>query len=237
MPGGARPRHRYDHPMPAQHDSDTHAPDLHAHDAHADDIAALHARFEALVLPHLDRMLGFARRRVREADDAEDAVQECCVRAWGAFEELRDAAKARAWLYQILRGVLSDARDKEGRRRQLVDITRLEDAHAELVGGDRDPVFAELMTRLSSELVHEALGMIPEDFATAVELHDIDGFKYHEIAEIAGVPIGTVMSRISRGRKLLAGAVTVSQAARVRGGAPSASASPSFRDATPRRST
>ena len=63
------------------------------------------------------------------------------------------------------------------------------------------------MARLDSEAVHRALSQIPEDFATAVELHDIDGFKYIEIAEIVGVPIGTVMSRIARGRKLLGGAI------------------------------
>jgi RNA polymerase sigma-70 factor (ECF subfamily) len=88
-----------------------------------------------------------------------------------------------------------------------VFITRLADAHDELLGGERDALFSEVVTRLDSQAVHHALTKIPEDFATAVELHDIDGFKYVEIAEIVGVPIGTVMSRIARGRKLLAGAI------------------------------
>jgi RNA polymerase sigma-70 factor (ECF subfamily) len=172
-----------------------------------DSAADLRARFEAVVLPHLDRLLAFAIRRSDSAADAEDAVQEACVRAWLGFADLRDDANARAWFYRILRTVLSDAREKSGRRQQLVFITRLEETHDELLGGERDALFSEVVARLDSEAVHRALARIPEDFATAVELHDIDGFKYIEIAEIVGVPIGTVMSRIARGRKLLAGAI------------------------------
>lgn len=162
-------------------------------------------------MPHLDRLLAFSQRRTESRADAEDAVQEAFVRAWLGFGELRDETKARPWLYRILRTVLSDANEKNGRRRQIVSLTRLEAAHEELVGGDKDAVFAEVVARLSSEAVHLALASIPEDFAVAVELHDIDGFRYHEIADIVGVPIGTVMSRISRGRKLLAGAVAAAQ--------------------------
>jgi RNA polymerase sigma-70 factor (ECF subfamily) len=165
------------------------------------------ARFDALVLPHLDRLLAFAVRRTDALPDAEDAVQEACVRAWVAFDDLRDATRVRAWLYRILRTVLSEARERHARRRQLVSITRLESSHEELVGSDRDLLFEQVAARLSGEAVHSALAQLPEDFAVAVELHDIDGFRYHEIAEIVGVPIGTVMSRISRGRRLLAGAL------------------------------
>jgi len=178
------------------------------------------ARFDALVLPHLDRLLAFAVRRTDALADAEDAVQEACVRAWLAFDDLRDATRARAWLYRILRTVLSEAGDRQARRRQLVSITRLESAHEELVGSDRDLLFDEVAARLSGEAVRAALAQLPEDFAVAVELHDIDGFKYHEIAEIVGVPIGTVMSRISRGRRLLAGALLVSRSIEERGTAP-----------------
>jgi RNA polymerase sigma-70 factor (ECF subfamily) len=88
-----------------------------------------------------------------------------------------------------------------------VSFTRLETAHEELVGGDVDALFDEVVGRLTSEAVHAALAELPEDFAAPLELHDIHGFKYHEIAEILGIPLGTVMSRISRGRRLLAGSV------------------------------
>lgn len=184
---------------------------LHMHSSARDRSAHDRARFEAVVLPHLDRLLGFASRRTECVADAEDAVQEACVRAWVGFSDLRDDTKARPWIYRILRTVLSDARERSGRRQQLVYVTRLEDAHEQLVGGDRDAVFSEVVARLDSEAIHRALGDIPEDFAAAVELHDIDGFKYAEIAEILGVPLGTVMSRIARGRRLLAGAIALQQ--------------------------
>lgn len=171
------------------------------------------ARFQALVIPHLDRLLRFAQRRSASPVDAEDAVQDACVKAWLSFADLRDAGKVRPWLYRILRSVLSDVNEKSDRRRQLVDITRLEQAHEDLIGGDTDVVFSEVAARLDSEMLTRALQMIPEDFATAVELHDFDGFKYHEIAEIAGIPIGTVMSRISRGRRLLAGTIVANRRA------------------------
>ena len=170
-------------------------------------LAAAEVRFNALVLPHLDRMMGFAKRRTRSASDAEDAVQEACVRAWTAFGDLRDDAKTRAWLYRILRGVLSDAGEKLARRSALVSMTRLDDVHEDLMASHTDSVFAEVTARIDSEQLSEALGLIPQDFATAVELHDIDGFKYHEIADIVDVPLGTVMSRIARGRRLLAATI------------------------------
>lgn len=166
-----------------------------------------HARFDALVLPHLDRLLAFASRRTNMRADAEDAVQETCGRAWLGMDELRDPTRVRAWLYRILRSVLSESDERTARRRALVSITRLEEAHDELVASDGDLVFEEVATRLTAEEVRAALLQLPEDFATVIELHDIDGFKYQEIADIVGVPIGTVMSRISRGRRLLAGAV------------------------------
>ena len=120
-------------------------------------------------------------------------------------------------LYRILRSVLSDSHEKTGRRRQLVSITRLEDTHEELVATDGDFVFAEVAARIEAETLRAALATIPEDFASAVELHDIDGFKYNEIAEITGIPIGTVMSRISRGRRLLAGAIANNRTAWAKG--------------------
>jgi len=148
--------------------------------------------------------------------DAEDAVQEACGRAWLGLDELRDAGKVRAWLYRILRSVLSETEERSARRRQLVSITRLEEGHDELVASDGDMVFEEVAARLTGEEVRAALQQLPDDFAIVVELHDIDGFKYHEIAEIVGVPIGTVMSRISRGRRLLAGAVLATRSAAAR---------------------
>lgn len=158
-------------------------------------------------------MLAFAARRSDARADAEDAVQEACGRAWLGLDELRDPTRVRAWLYRILRSVLSENEERNARRRQLVSITRLEEEHDELVASDDDMVFEEVAARLTGEEVRAALSRVPDEFAAVVELHDIDGFKYQEIAEIVGVPIGTVMSRISRGRRMLAGAVMATRTA------------------------
>ena len=184
------------------------------------------ARFNALVLPHLDRLLAFAIRRTDAVADAEDAVQEACIRAWRALDDLRDDSRVRAWLYRILRSVLGESEERRARRRQLVSITRLEEAHDEAVAGDADALFDEIAARLSSDEVRAALRQLPDDFAVAVELHDIDGFKYQEIADIVGVPIGTVMSRISRGRRLLGGAVLANRSAAGRSSAAAAPRAP-----------
>jgi RNA polymerase sigma-70 factor (ECF subfamily) len=186
----------------------------------SDRLAERQARFNTLVIPNLDRLLAFALRRTEARADADDAVQETCVRAWIGFDQLREPARVRAWLYRLLRTVLSDAGERVARRRSLVSITRLESAHEELVGGDADALFDEVAARLSSEAVRDALAQIPDDFAMAVELHDMEGFTYLEIAEIVGVPIGTIMSRISRGRRLVAGALLASRSTTAAAAAP-----------------
>ena len=163
--------------------------------------------YEALVLPHLDRLLGFAARRTATLVDAEDAVQDTCVKAWAAFDELRDPGSVRAWLYRILRSVLSESAERQTRRARLLPISRLDDVHESLVASTGESVFDELITRLDREVLRAALGAIPDDFAIAVELHDIEGFTYAEIADTVGAPIGTIMSRMSRGRRLLAAVI------------------------------
>lgn len=182
-------------------------------------------QFESLVLPHLDRLLAFAARRSASLVDAEDAVQDSCVRAWTAFDELRDPLAVRAWLYRILRTVISEQVERSGRRARLVPMSRLDDVHESLVATESDSVFKEVVHRLDQEVLHAALASIPEDFATAVELHDIEGFTYQEIAEAVGVPIGTVMSRMSRGRRLLTAVVAERRREWALGAAPDVSGS------------
>lgn len=165
---------------------------------------SLQARFQALVLPHLDRMVAFASRRLGNRADAEDVVQDSFVRAWLGFSELRDEGRARPWLYRIVRSVLSDFRTRRGHRETLAPMLHLEDGAEDVVVSDEPGPFERLTESISSAQIHELLRMIPESFALPVELHDLEGLRYHEIAEIIGVPLGTVMSRIYRGRRLLA---------------------------------
>ena len=171
---------------------------------------ASQARFQTLVQPHLGRLLRFAGRRLRNPADAEDVVQEACTRAWLAFADLRDDALVLPWLYRILRSSLSDHFEKRARREQLAPTLALESAGEALHDQGASPL-ENLIALASTERIHELLRMLPEEFALAIELHDLEGFRYADIANLTGVPPGTVMSRIYRGRKLLAALILMNE--------------------------
>lgn len=161
------------------------------------------ARFRRLVLPHMDALHGYATRRVGDPELASDLTQETFLRAWKAVDSLRDDGAMRAWLYQILRSVLQERGRKSARRSRLVAIEPMDPGVEDRWVDDDDP-FDSLISHIDGRRAVEALQNIPEVFAVPVELHDLEGFRYREIAEILGIPKGTVMSRISRGRRLLA---------------------------------
>ena len=163
------------------------------------------ARFQALALPHLDKLAGLAVRYADADSESEDLVQEAYLRAWSAFDQLREPAAVFNWLCRILRTVASERRRGVARRRKLVAISQLEAAHEEMVNIDAVSPLDQLAARMESDKLREALRSIPEEFAEAVGLHDVHGLRYMDIAQITSVPLGTVMSRISRGRRLLAG--------------------------------
>ncbi len=167
------------------------------------------ARFQALVLPHLARLAVFASRRLRNPADAEDVVQEACTRAWLGFGELREEALVLPWLYRILRSALSDFVEKRDRREQLAPTLALDRTDEDLVGGADPGPLEHLIAAISSDRIHALLRMLPEEFALPIELHDLEGLRYREIAVMAGIPVGTVMSRIHRGRRLLAGLIVM----------------------------
>jgi RNA polymerase sigma-70 factor (ECF subfamily) len=171
---------------------------------------ASQARFQTLVQPHLGRLLRFAGRRLRNPADAEDVVQEACTRAWLAFADLRDDALVLPWLYRILRSSLSDHFEKRARREQLAPTLALESAGDALHDQGASPL-ENLIALASTERIHELLRMLPEEFALPIELHDLEGFRYADIANLTGVPTGTVMSRIYRGRKLLAALILMNE--------------------------
>ncbi len=171
---------------------------------------ASQTRFEVLVQPHLGRLLRFAGRRLRNLADAEDVVQEACSRAWLAFADLRDETLVLPWLYRILRSSLSDHFEKQTRREQLAPTLALESAGDAVHDHGTGPL-EDLIATASSERIHELLRMLPEEFALAIELHDLEGFRYADIASVTGVPLGTVMSRIYRGRKLLAALILMNE--------------------------
>ena len=167
-------------------------------------------RFEVLVFPHLDRLVAFAARQIGNNADAEDAVQEACIRAWQGFDQLRDEGRVRSWLYQILRTTVFDLREREGRRQRLAPMEPL--AHDDVPMGEEAGPLEHLIRALSREQIDRLLEAIPAEFALAIQLHDLEGFGYQEIAELTGTPIGTVMSRIYRGRKQMAGIIATNSA-------------------------
>jgi RNA polymerase sigma-70 factor (ECF subfamily) len=149
-------------------------------------------RFEAELLPHLRGLYAAAYRMARNVHDAEDLVQETFMRAYAAIERFEPGSNARAWLHTILQRVRTDAWRRRSRRPEVPD------AGEEPV----DPTDAGRRATAALDL-ERALGELPETYRSAVLLRDVEGFSYQEIAAILGVALGTVMSRIHRGRALL----------------------------------
>lgn len=154
---------------------------------------SLEERFESEAMPHMRQLYGTAYRLARNAADAEDLVQETFLRAYRAFASYTPDTNVRAWLYTILYRVRADHYRRAGRSPQTVEMT------------DEGPAMAAPQEALAQgqEEIARALAALPEAFRAAVVLRDMQDFSYDEVAGILDVPIGTVMSRIHRGRALL----------------------------------
>jgi len=170
------------------------------------------ALFETEALPHLPALYNFALA-LAGASDAEDLVQTTCVRALENFDAYRPGTNMRAWLFTILRNEWV-SRHRRSQRRTHMEVSSDGEDAADLLDEAAD-LEAMLMDRRWSAEIKAALLALPEGYRLPVYLKDVEGFGYREIAEIAGCPIGTVMSRLARGRATLRTALA--QQARERG--------------------
>jgi RNA polymerase sigma-70 factor (ECF subfamily) len=165
--------------------------------------------FAEQAMPYMPSLYSAALRMTRNPSDAEDLVQETYLRAYRGFGGFREGTNLKAWLYKILTNTFINQYRAKKRRPEQVDLDDTEDFYLyrrlgglEAAEASRSPE-TEVLEQIPDAAVKEALEALPEQFRMAVILADIEGFSYKEIAEILDVPIGTVMSRIHRGRKAL----------------------------------
>jgi RNA polymerase sigma-70 factor, ECF subfamily len=165
-------------------------------------------RFQEDALPLLDSLYGAALRMTRNPQDAEDLVQETMLRAYRAFDRFEAGTNLKAWLFRILTNAYINTYRKRQREPQKVSADEVEefDLYRELKNHDTQfeatPESIVLDSLVDSDII-DAIDDLPEQFRLAVILSDIEGFSYAEMAEIMDVPMGTVMSRLHRGRKAL----------------------------------
>lgn len=158
------------------------------------------AEFEAAALPHLEAMFRLARFLMRgNRADAEDLVQDAVLRAFEAFPRFRPGTNLRAWLFQILRNTYADLLRRKGRQAELNDSIE-----AASESGPALEEFRAQATRSRAEAdVEAALAQLPAELRVALLLVDGEGMRYDEVAEVMDCPVGTVRSRLHRGRRLL----------------------------------
>jgi RNA polymerase sigma-70 factor (ECF subfamily) len=166
-------------------------------------------RFEALVSRHLDGLYGTALRLTRNRATAEDLVQDTFLKAWRSFHTFQEGTNARAWLYKILMNAYIDSYRRSTRAPEMVDhedvgdfylYAKAQESEELRRAGDPEEI---LLSQIMDADVKSALEQVPEPFRAAVILADLQDFSYREIAEILDIPIGTVMSRLFRGRRHL----------------------------------
>ena len=166
------------------------------------------AQFQSLAMEYMDGLYTAARRMTRNQADAEDLVQETYLKAYRAFGSFEEGTNLRAWLYRILTNTYINTYRARQRRPIETDVEDIEDLYlyhrmADDTGTMSRSAEDEALSRITDVDLKEALESLPDVFRIAVLLADVEGFSYAEIAEITEVPIGTVMSRLHRGRKAL----------------------------------
>ena len=172
-----------------------------------EDTRELRERFTAQAMQYVDQLYGAALRMSRNPADAEDLVQETYMKAFASYHQFTEGTNLKAWLHRILTNTYINLYRKRQREPQQAYTEQVEDWQL-AQAGNHDPVGlrsaeVEALSALPGTEVREALYELPEDFRMAVYYSDVEGFAYKDIAEIMGIPLGTVMSRLHRGRRML----------------------------------
>ena len=164
-----------------------------------------HTEFEAEALPHMDVLYNFALRTTGNEDDARDLLQETYLKAYRFWDKYEKGTNIRAWLFRIMKNSYINRYRKETKEPDKVDYEDIENFYNTIRAESTDPndLQKQLYGNLLGDEVTKALQSLPDDFRTVVILCDIEGLTYEEIAEFVECPIGTVRSRLHRGRKLL----------------------------------
>ena len=162
--------------------------------------------FEKEALPHLDGLYAMAMRLTKDPSDAEDLVQDAIVKAYRFFHRYNEGTNIRAWLFKVMVNLFYNDRRKAQKERKLrLEVSGMDpdDRFISQASGEGQNPEASLLDQISEVHLREALEKLPEEFRMAVVLCDLYDFNYREIADILGCPIGTVMSRLYRGRQQL----------------------------------
>ena len=169
-------------------------------------------RFESNLTPILPAVYGTALHMTRHRDDAEDLVQEAALQAFRAFASFQEGTNFKAWFFRILTNLFINAYRKRRREPEIETLSEHEDAPALYLfkrtrergmhSGNQDPA-ALVLEKVEVEQVSRAIAALPEDYRVVAALYFMEEFSYQEIADIVGCPVGTVRSRLHRGRRML----------------------------------
>ncbi len=165
----------------------------------------LHREFEQQTLPHMEVLYNYALRMTGNRDDANDLLQETFLKAYRFWDKFEQGTNLRAWLFRIMKNTYINLYRKESKEPDKVDYDEIEGFYNLIrdQNSDDNDLQEKMFGQLLDDDVSKALELLPEEFRTVVILCDIEGLAYEEIAEFLQVPVGTVRSRLHRGRKLL----------------------------------